>query len=418
MSAGGRLSRVVIVNDASVARGGATGLAVLSARLLRERGVPVTFVAGDDGAGEGLSALGVELVTVGGRPLLEEGRAKAMLRGIRNEAARGTLAGWVRERDDPGTVYHLHGWSKILSPAIFDALRPVASRTVLHAHDFFLACPNGGYMDYRRGAPCPLRPMSARCVATHCDKRSYAQKLWRVARQAALLRALDKAAPWAGLLMIHERMGPYLARAGYPEGLLRTLRNPVEPFTAERVRAEDNAEFLFVGRLEPEKGVEDAVAAAERAGVPLRVVGDGPLREALARRHPSVAFEGWRTREEIAAIVPRARAVVMPTRYPEPYGLVAAEASRSGAPVILARTAFLGGDVLRHGIGLTCDTRDVARFAEAMARLRDMPRDEVRAMSERAFSDGARLSTTPAEWIDRLAALYAGAVEGAGRRAA
>lgn len=415
--AAARVARVVIVNDASTARGGATGLAILQARVLRSRGVPVTFFAGDDGAGEALRALGVEVVAVGGRGLVHEPPLRAATRGVHNGAARAALAGWIARRDGPGTVYHVHGWSKILSPSIFGALRPLARRTVVHAHDFFLACPNGAYMDYRRGEPCGRRPLGASCLATQCDKRSYGQKLWRVARQGALSRHLA-GAPWAAVVMIHERMAPHLMRGGLAPDILTTLRNPVEPFTADRVPAERNRTFLFVGRVEAEKGVEDAVEAARRADVPLRVVGDGPLLPNLARRHPGIEFTGWRTRAELTALLADTRALVMPSRYPEPFGLVAVEAARSGVPVILARTAFLGDDVARHRIGLVCDTRDPARFADAIARLRDMPRDELRAMSERAFGCGPALSMTPGNWIDGLLSIYERAIAGIRPRAA
>ncbi|WP_444430903.1 hypothetical protein ACTTAM_08565 [Rhodobacter capsulatus] len=45
------MPKVVILNDASVARGGATGLALLQARLLRARGLAVVFASADRGAG-------------------------------------------------------------------------------------------------------------------------------------------------------------------------------------------------------------------------------------------------------------------------------------------------------------------------------------------------------------------------------
>ena len=412
------VSRVVVFNDASVARGGATGLALLSIRMLRERGIAVTYIVGDSGNAPELADLGVEVVAVGGRQLVQENKLKAASRGIYNTHARRVAADWISANDRPNTVYHLHGWSKILSPAIFDALRPVASRTLIHAHDFFLACPNGAYMDYQKVEPCERVPLGASCLSTNCDKRSYPQKLWRVARQTALLKSLDKSGPWGGIAMIHETMAPYLEKAGFPPRMLTTVRNPAEAFCAERIAAEANRAFFFVGRVEAEKGIEDLIEAAQLAGVPLKVIGDGPLREELSRAHPEVEFFGWRSRDEIAALIRHARAVVMPSRYPEPFGLVAAEASLSGLPVILSRTAFLGREIAEGGIGFVCEGRDREAFAATLGDMRDLPAADIRQMSERAFSGNVSLANSPAAWIDALLELYRGALSAPAKAAA
>lgn len=402
--------RVVMVNDSSIARGGATGLALLSARLLAERGIAVTYLAGDDGAAKDLAALGVDIRPLGGQQLVRETAARAATRGIYNPEARALVARTIAELDGPSTVYHVHGWSKILSPSIFTALRPVAARTVIHAHDFFLACPNGGFMDYRAEEPCARRPLGLSCLATNCDKRSYSQKLWRVGRQLTLHRTLDRTAPWSAFAMIHPAMAPYLAMAGYPAARLREVRNPVLPFREERIQVERNRAVFFIGRVEAEKGIEELIAATARAAMPLTVIGEGPLREELTLRHPEVSFLGWRSREEMTELVGAARLLAMPSRYPEPFGLVAVEASQSGLPVILSDTAFLAKEMSREGVGFACRTRDPAAFADSLAKVRDMPEAEIRTMSERGFARTAPLAGTSDQWIDQLLSLYASAV--------
>lgn len=405
--------RIVIVNDASVARGGATGLALLQARLLRARGFEVTYVAGDRGGNPDLPGLGIEVITAGAEALMAAPPLTAATRGLYNRAARDLLARLIETRDTPETVYHVHGFSKVLSPSIFAALRRVAPRVFLHAHDFFLACPNGAFMDYQAMQPCERVPLSAGCLATGCDKRNHAQKLWRVARQAVLHRTLPRDAPWGGIVMIHPAMGRYLEKAGYPPALLHSLRNPATAFRAERVRAEENREILFIGRVEAEKGIEELLAAAAAARVPLRVIGDGPLRESLAARHPEVGFAGWMERPQIAREIAGARALVMPSRYPEPFGLVAAEAALSGLPVLLSRTAFLGPEMERAGLGMTCDTRDPGAFAAALRRIAELPAEEIAGMSRRGAAGAAGLCTGPDDWIEAQIRLWRGAIAGA-----
>ncbi|SLN53447.1 Glycogen synthase [Roseivivax jejudonensis] len=400
------MPRVVILNDASVARGGATGLALLQAKNLAARGIETVFLAADDLPNPELAAAGVAHRHVGAAPLMKAPRRVAATRGLYNRQVADTVARTIARHDTPDTVYHVHSWSKTLTAAVFAPLAPVAPRVFIHAHDFFLGCPNGGFMDYRAMRPCDRVPLSMSCLGTQCDKRNYAQKGWRVTRQMILARTLPKDAAWGGILMIHPGMAPYLERSGYPAAHLRTLRNPATALVPERVRAEDNRGLLFIGRVEAEKGIEDLIRAAARAGVPLTVVGDGPLRDRLAAAHPQVRFTGWLSRPAIAAEARQARALVMPSRYPEPFGLVAAEASLSGLPVILSRSALLAAEIAERGLGYACDPRDADGFADLLAGFDAMEPAEIASMSRRGAAGTAGLCASPEGWIDDMLALY------------
>lgn len=400
------LDRVVVIDDYSAARGGATTLSLLCARLLRDLGIPVTYICGDDGANADLRALGATIVALGGRDLLNAKRVMAAFTGIHNVNAARMIAAWIKANDTPNTTYHVHGWSKILSPAIFSSLAPVASRCVVHAHDFFAACPNGAYFDYQAQRICPHRPLGAACLATACDKRSYPQKLWRVVRGANVQRLLRGEKKFGRIVLLHEKMQSYFLRAGYSASRTKTIRNPVALLSSERVKAEDNDEFFFIGRLDEEKGIEDALAATKRAGVRLCVIGDGPLMGKVSASGPHVRTLGWLSHDEISQAIRSARALVMPSRYPEPFGLVAIEAARSGVPVILSKDAFLTEEMTGAGIALSCDTGDEEAFSDVLMRVREMPKEEIRQMSERAFQSSSRLALTNDEWRAALLAEY------------
>lgn len=408
------IDRVVVINDLSIAKGGGTGLALLSVRLLRQAGIPVTYICGDDGVNPDFSALGVEVVALGGEHILTGDRLRAMVSGVHNADAKAMIARWIEANDTPNTVYHVHGWSKIMSPAVFSALARVAGRSVLHAHDFFLACPNGAFYDYPSQLACERRPLGLGCMANNCDKRSYGQKVWRAARSARLRSlVLRRGASARRVLLLHEKMAPAFERSGYPPEMLHTLRNPVVSYRSERVCVENNSEFFFIGRLEPEKGIEDAVKAVAMAGVTLTVIGDGPLKEQLSSFGHGVRVLGWQSHNQIAELVGKARALLMPTRYPEPFGLVAVEASQSGIPVLLSTKAYLAEEMVAAGVALTCDTSNPHTFAEALRHLAQMPRTELRAMSQRAFSRAAQLSTSPEEWREALIEHYTYLIAGA-----
>jgi alpha-1,6-mannosyltransferase len=104
---------------------------------------------------------------------------------------------------------------------------------------------------------------------------------------------------------------------------------------------------LYVGRLSREKGVLDLLDAAARSRDPwpLRIVGSGPLENALRHRAQRLGIEHRvsfrpfiRDPEHLARAYATARCVVLPGVH-ETFGLVALEAAATGARVVTCRTA-------------------------------------------------------------------------------
>lgn len=404
------LDRVVVINDECAERGGAAGIALASVRSLRQLGIPVTFLCGDEGVNPELDRLGVDVVPLGGRHIMSGARGTAATRGLFDRTTLSALRGWIDTNDTAGTVYHLHNWHKVLSPSIFAALSGLGSRLLISAHDYFLACPNGGFFHYPRGHICALAPAGLACTLSSCDRRHYGHKLWRLARHQVRRSIFDLRSTPATIIAVHDGMIPYLERAQIPPRSIRVLRNPVTPWRTERVTAENNRDVFFVGRLEKDKGVDLLARAARRAGARLRIIGDGPLSGELSRDHPEIELLGWRPRQDIGELISEARMLVVPTRWPETFGLVTVEALMSGLPVIVSRFSLIADEVVRLGLGLACDPHDEAELAAAIRRFGEDDA-EVKNFSHRAFADARRLAPTPAQWCAELIGLYKNALE-------
>ena len=307
------LRRVVIINDTAIARGGAEKLALQLAQGVAERGVNLTFFSGDDQKNESLEALGVDIISVGGKPLLKSRRA--VVDGIYHREAVKRLRGLIREIDHPGVVYHVHAWSQILSPSIFDALAPVAARSVLTAHDFFIVCPNGNFSIYPKSEQCMFKPMSVQCMASHCDKRNYAHKICGLGRQAMLKSKLDfQRAP---LRCWRRRLDdPISCKRRIPENQIRVVSNPANRLVSERVNAEANDES-FMSDVSNLKRVLTLLASVARdAGAKLRVIGAGDDEAAVRRAYPDAIFQGWSEPKEIAEALGKARFSLCPAGAP------------------------------------------------------------------------------------------------------
>ncbi|WP_456316080.1 glycosyltransferase family 4 protein [Roseicella aerolata] len=133
--------------------------------------------------------------------------------------------------------------------------------------------------------------------------------------------------------------------------------------------------FLYAGRVAVEKNIE-AFLALDLPGSKV-VVGDGPQREALARRFPAAHFAGWRQGEALARAYAGADVFVFPSRT-DTFGLVILEAMACGTPV--AAYPVTGPRDVIPGSGAGVLDEDLRRAALAAL---DCDRAACRAHAER-----------------------------------
>lgn len=403
-------AHIVIINDLSEPMGGASLLALKSAIEFADRGHRVTFVTGDEGS-DLLRDAGVEIVALGQQRLLAAGVAKSAVRGLYNPGARKMLERWIQANDNGRAVYHLHGWAQILSPSIFVPLRKVADRLIMSAHDFFVTCPNGAMYDFKRQKHCELKPMSTQCVMRNCDRRSYLQKGWRLARHSVLAQTRPGFDEFPPLMLIHKSMADYFAKGGVEARDMFVLPNPITPFCNSRVPAETNKAALFVGRIECTKGIDRAAEACRRAGIPLIAIGTGELLPRLRETYPEHQWLGWKPAESIGAYAAQARMLLMPSTAIEPFGLTAVEGLWSGLPVVFSDRALLAGEIEQAGAGAGVDPYDIDGFA---ALLKSWAGNDplVRGLSINAIEGTRGLALSWNAWIERLQESYEAILRG------
>ena len=170
-----------------------------------------------------------------------------------------------------------------------------------------------------------------------------------------------------------------------------TVYPPVDTAFYQPDHTAPGAHFLIVSALVPYKRLEIAIDACARAGAPLRIVGEGPLRSELERRAASrgsqVEFLGWQAPEQIRDEYRRATAVLLPGE--EDFGIVPVEAQACGRPVVaLARGGAL--ETVRHDeTGVLVAEPTAEAFAAALERLGRMRLDpaRLRANAERFSRD-------------------------------
>lgn len=140
---------------------------------------------------------------------------------------------------------------------------------------------------------------------------------------------------------------------------------PVETHRFHKATPDPEDFFLVVCELVRHKRVDVALEAARLAGARIKIVGAGPERERLEARYGSDAeFLGRLDDDQLAALYPRARALVMPNV--EEFGITAVEAQAAGRPVV-AIDAGGARETVRDGeTGVLVPEGDVTALAEAI----------------------------------------------------
>jgi glycosyltransferase involved in cell wall biosynthesis len=270
-------------------------------------------------------------------------------------------------------------WRALLLPLFLLAFARAARRAargadVVHAHWL----PSAGIALLTR------RPTIAQVWGTDVE---LAQRLPRLAR-AVLRRARVVVAPSTALAADVRRLGARDVRV-IPSGV------DVPPVIGE----EDDPPFvLFAGRLSPEKGVLELVDAAD--GIPLVVVGDGPLRA----RVPGA--RGFVPHEELVELYDRAAVVAVPS-FREGFGVVCAEAMAHARPVVASAVGGLLDLVADGETGIHVPPGDVDALRSALRRL--LEDSELRTRMGEAGRERVRERFSWAAVTDATIAAYAAA---------
>lgn len=136
--------------------------------------------------------------------------------------------------------------------------------------------------------------------------------------------------------------------------------------------------LVAVGRLVPEKGFDAAIdLLGLLPDVRLTIAGDGPVRAALEERArpygDRVRFTGWVAQADLPALLATASVVVVPSRWQEPFCLVALEAAFAARPVVATIAGGLPEVVANGETGWLVPMDDVAAMADRVRRVIDDP---------------------------------------------
>lgn len=376
-------------------RGGEDQVVDATVELLGRRGVEARLVTRDSGA-------------LARRPLAKAG---AFFSGIYSFAARAATRRLL-EAERPGLV-HVHNLLPSFSPSVLGACRAAGVPVVMTCHNYRLVCPTGMHMRDGRICELCLGGLEYQCLLRNCrgsvfESAAYALRNAVHRTLRLYLEGVDRFI--AVSIFVRDR----LIAAGLPAERMTVIPNWVDA-PAQAADCAQGRYVAFAGRFSPQKGIHTLLAAAERAGTPVRLAGDpASMPGEVAAAPPLASFAGRLDASGMAGFYRQARLAVVPSECLEPFGLVAIEAMSHGLPVICAEIGGLT-EIVEDGVtGLRFTPGDVGDLAGKLRRLWDDP-----ALCRRLGQAGRERVVREFNedvYYDRLMAVYEGVLHPEARR--
>ena len=290
--------------------------------------------------------------------------------------------------------------------------------TVRTMHGNQGSCPSGTRFLARSEKPCDRKYSITGCFLTHVTQRCGSLKPSKVKRNFNGIRTEHELGGQVHTFTVSRFLRTRMLNSGYSEDKLHVLHSPAPdaPFTPGPPPTGDAPHFLFLGRLVPQKGPQWILRTMTKLDIPVKldIGGEGPMRaelEDFCNKHGlqhRVKFHGWVTQDRVKALIAHSRAVIVPSLWHEPAGLVTLEAAAAGRAVIASRV----GGVPEYALdeySLMVRPGDTSQLAQAMQKLAKEYDRAVR-MGECALRN-ARTRYSMAQFVDRQQALYHIALE-------
>lgn len=360
------LKNIVIVNDFAYKEGGASSVAISSAIELSKY-YNVFFFTSVEPIDERLLTSAVKVISINGKDILNDNnRIRAIINGLWNEKAKKIFEQFLKKMDNTETVIHFHTWTKSLSSSLYSVTSKYNFKVVVTLHDYFCFCPNGGFYNYKSRLACKFNPLTRHCLCTNCDSRNYIQKIWRCIRQYIFNHNF-----WKNNIT-------FISISEFEEKILKChlknnckiyrITDPVDISKCVIDKINQNNDYVYLGRLSPEKGVDLFCKAIDELNLHGVVLGDGYMLPELKRKYPKIKFVGWISNKDKDFFLRKAKCIVFPSLWFETFGLTIAEAKSFGIPCIVADNTAATEQIIDNKTGLVFKNGDLDSLKHALIK--------------------------------------------------
>ncbi|MCW6038846.1 glycosyltransferase [Spirulina subsalsa FACHB-351] len=264
-------------------------------------------------------------------------------------------------------VIHVQNFFPLISPSVYYAAQREGVPVVQSLRNYRLLCPNGLF--FRQGQVCEdclgqFIPYPGIVHACYRDNRLVTGVTTAMITTHRLLQTWHKQVNQ--FIALSQFARNKLIEAGLPEEKIVVKPNFVSPDPGQGQGKGGYA--LYVGRLSVEKGLDVLLEAWEKLAhpVPLKIVGEGPLKDWVVRateRFPHIEWLGKQPLTEVYKLMGEALFLVFPSKWYETFGRVAIEAFAKGTPVVASDIGAIAELVRDQVTGLKFRPGDGADLA-------------------------------------------------------
>ncbi len=374
--------KILILSDYAYAKGGAEKVAITTATGFAEKGHEVKYFSAVGPACKQLMNSKIrEVICLGQKDILDNpNKINALLSGIYNWKAVKRLKilfkAWVPD------IVHIHSLSKALSWAVINIIHSYNIPIIYTLHDYGLVCPNMGLYNFKAGKNCDLYKPNDRfkCLMTNCDKRNYAQKLWRWVRFMINIYVFKVAKKIDGFIAVSNFIGNLIKNNLKTNKPIKVIYNPLEEIdkNTNNNSYKGKNQFLYVGRLSKEKGIELLLEAVEEIDAQLVIIGDGELMgycKEFSKKlgKGRIKIMGYQDKSIIEKEMKKSIALVLPSKCMEPAPLVLNEAAINGLPSVVPDHGSSIEFINNEKDGLYFRAGDVNSLREKLQMLKHNP---------------------------------------------
>ncbi len=274
-------------------------------------------------------------------------------------------------------VAHFHNIFYMMTPAVYEACRDEGIPIVQSLHNFRLMCANGLF--FRDGNVCEDCLTKSRWEGIR--HRCLRDSAFMTGAVSSAVHAHWGKGTWLktidGYIVASAFTRRKYIQAGIPSEKISVKPNFLYPDPG--MHRKDSGYIVYVGRLSHEKGVEVLLEAwRSLAGVPLKILGSGPLEQKLKafvadNKMPHVEFLGFAGQAVYEVSMRGARAIVIPSQCYENFPRVVAEAFAYGVPIVCSRLGSLVELVEENETGLLFEPGNAAELSQKIRRLMTSP---------------------------------------------
>ncbi|MDF2430728.1 MAG: hypothetical protein JWP44_359 [Mucilaginibacter sp.] len=318
---------------------------------------------------------------------------------------------WLKQNNID--ILHVHNWFFTASPSIFWAARYCKVPVVVTLHNYRLICPSGTLVFNGKAYPDSLNsefPWSAIKKGVYRNSTKLTFNLvftvwlnkkigtWKLVKYYIILTAHSKT----------------LIESSHLRGITNKLivkANFVSPIKVNNsIPRQDN--FLFVGRLSDEKGINILLAAFKGSSYKLTIIGEGPLQsdvEDFVKDNSNVTYLGFKDKETINYELHKCTALIFPSIWYETFGLIMIEAFAVSTPVIASYSGS-SSIIVKHGYnGLHFEPSNTDNLKEKLMEWSSFD-DNVKEQYRKNAYDSYLQYYTPEKNIEQLVEIYKSAV--------